>query len=607
MGQQRKTGNSPVAPLLLLGTLLVVLLVSAGGLYGGSWLSKDGQVLPANPFSAPFLLIGNRATWSVSSTVVAGAIVLILLLVVIGILMLRARRQGKRSRVDHKAALMGRGAEIKDMTEHAARQAAVRFGVAGSVGVFLGLSVAGARRLYADYESVILQIWGPRQGKSSTQVIPQICDAPGAVLTTSNKPDVIDATRELRSKVGTVWAFDPQNISGDEATWWWNPLSYVTNDEKAASLAKIFADAGRDPDAKKDPYFDPAGRDLITDLVLAAAVGNKEIIDVYRWLQQGSPSEPLSILRTYRDGLYELQAGSLEDKINMPPEQKAGVFGTAIDMMQALKYQGIRRWVNPTSSLERRPHFDVHAFVRDHRDTLYVLSKEGGGSAAALTTALTVAVADAAEEYAMTCKGRRLPVPLIMPLDEIANVCPWADLPEKYSHYGSKGIIPIAFLQSWSQGVQLWGQSGMEKIWSSATVKVVGSGLSEEGFLRKMSNLIGEYTYDTMSESTTKTGRTRSYNQDGGKESIFTVSDLQELPRGRVVVYRAGARTALARTVTWQDGPHRAQIAASLAKHEPGPSPTAVTVPAADLPHGVPPASNRNRWIDASTSRKDQQ
>jgi hypothetical protein len=38
-------------------------------------------------------------------------------------------------------------------------------------------------------------------------------------------------------------------------------------------------------------------------------------------------------------------------------------------------------------------------------------------------------------------------------LDEAANVCRWRDLPNLYSHYGSRGIVLMTILQSWSQGV----------------------------------------------------------------------------------------------------------------------------------------------------------
>ena len=50
-------------------------------------------------------------------------------------------------------------------------------------------------------------------------------------------------------------------------------------------------------------------------------------------------------------------------------------------------------------------------------------------------------------------------------LDEAANVCRWRELPNLYSHYGSRGIVLMTILQSWSQGVEVWGRDGMRKLW----------------------------------------------------------------------------------------------------------------------------------------------
>ena len=57
-------------------------------------------------------------------------------------------------------------------------------------------------------------IWGPRKGKTTSRAIPTIMAAPGAVLVTSNKRDVVDATRDPRARRGRVWVFDPQAIAG---------------------------------------------------------------------------------------------------------------------------------------------------------------------------------------------------------------------------------------------------------------------------------------------------------------------------------------------------------------------------------------------------------
>ncbi|GAA3126123.1 hypothetical protein [Kribbella aluminosa] len=60
------------------------------------------------------------------------------------------------------------------------------------------------------------------------------------MIVTSNKRDILDATRGLREagdhgKDG-VWVFDPQRVAAEELNWWWNPLSYVVDDDTARDL-----------------------------------------------------------------------------------------------------------------------------------------------------------------------------------------------------------------------------------------------------------------------------------------------------------------------------------------------------------------------------------
>ena len=222
--------------------------------------------------------------------------------------------------------------------------------------------------------------------------------------------------------------------------------------------------------------------------------------------------------------------------------------------------------MTPTAVAAERRQFDPHEFVKTS-DTLYSLSKEGRGSAGPLVTALTVAICEAAEERAKVSPGGRLPVPLVAVLDEAANVCRWRELPNLYSHYGSRGICMLTILQSWSQGVEVWGRDGMRKLWSAANIKVYGGGVSEVEFLSELSQLIGDFDLNTTSVSHGRGGR--STNRAVRRERVLDVADLQSLPKGRAVVFASGAPAALARTLPWMAGPHAAAVRASIAKHDP--------------------------------------
>lgn len=143
--------------------------------------------------------------------------------------------------------------------------------------------------LYASWEDVTIGIAGPRVGKTTALVVPAILAAPGALLTTSNKPDTVETTRKLRDEVGATWVFDPQQVVDEEPTWWWNPLSYVTDDTTAAKLAGHFASGSREPGDKGDAYFDPAGKNLLAGMLLAAALDGRAITEVFTWLTDSRP------------------------------------------------------------------------------------------------------------------------------------------------------------------------------------------------------------------------------------------------------------------------------------------------------------------------------
>ena len=82
----------------------------------------------------------------------------------------------------------------------------------------------------------------------------------------------MDATRGPRAKRGDVWVFDPQQLVDEPANWWWNPLTYVTDEVKAAELADVFTAAYADPEARTDAFFDPKGQKVVATLLLAAAL-----------------------------------------------------------------------------------------------------------------------------------------------------------------------------------------------------------------------------------------------------------------------------------------------------------------------------------------------
>ncbi|MGW5142686.1 type IV secretory system conjugative DNA transfer family protein [Nocardia beijingensis] len=482
----------------------------------------------------------------------------------------RQRGRIKRESIDSQARFMGRGKELASLRRDAilgkAKELRVQLRDGDEPGVLIARAVADGQDLYASYEDLHLDIWGPRTGKSTSRVIPAVMEAIGAVVATSNKRDVVDATRKARSSDGRrVFVFDPQGVAAEPCTWFWDPADWVLGEnggggaeERAAELAAHFA-AGNDT-ASRDAFFEPEGEDLLTGLILAAAVAKKPITQVFRWVTKSSDDEPVDILQ---DAGFELAAAALRDQYGAPEKQKGGVFSTAKKMAACLRFSSIQQWVCPPGKGEKpRTAFKVAEFVRS-RDTLYPLSEEGPASAGPLVTALCAAVAGAGKAEGVAHPGGRLPVPLTIVLDEAANIVRWRDLPKQYSHFGSRGIVVMSILQSWAQGVRCWGEDGMKALWSAANIKVIGGGLDDEAFLRARSELIGPHYEQSTSVSKGQGGH-RSTSVSRTTEITLHPSDLAALPRGRCVVFTSGNRPTLGQTVPWMDRPYAAQITAAL-------------------------------------------
>lgn len=496
---------------------------------------------------------GTAWSWVGGVTVAMFAVVMVAVVVVAG--------RTSKVRGDKAGQLTGTKPDTVALGKKAVAAKAKRLGVENTIGLPIARTVHRPRELFSSFEDVCILIAGPRTGKTTSWVVPRILAAPGAVIATSNKRDVLDATRYVREGRGhkQTWVFDPQNIASTQQAWWWNPLTYVRSIADAQDLAKVFDDCVREAGSSKSAYFDTEGRNLVANLLMAASLKpGADITQVLRWLNNPQDDEPAVLLR---ESGYVMAGESVDAQYNLVAETRSGVFGTAQQLVSFLTNEHVVKWVTPPQEVGI-PHFDADTFVRSN-DTLYLLSQEGKGNATAIVTALTVAVNEAAKEYSQTCGGR-VPTPIYICLDEAANVCKWGELPDMYSHFGSRGVCVDTILQSWSQGKDVWGEAGINKLWSASNVKVYGGGVSEVAFLQTISELIGDHYIDSRQVSSSAQGTSVSTSREQVQRRIFPVSELAALPAGRAWVFASTAKAVLCQTLPWYEGKDTAQISASI-------------------------------------------
>jgi type IV secretory pathway TraG/TraD family ATPase VirD4 len=403
--------------------------------------------------------------------------------------------------------------------------------------------------LRASWEDVVLAVMAPRAGKTTALAIPAVLDAPAAVVATSNKSDLWSVTASPRAQATgeRVWVFDPQGITDVQRTWWWNPLATVTTVEEAHRLAGHFVQEVRSERTDRD-FWSAAAHDLLTGLLLAASVSGRDLVEVYEWLNDPVVTTPVEALRASG---HRAVAASLLGRMHGAPETRDGIYETARTAAQCLRDEAILAWVTPPALREESDldQFDVQAFSLT-RQTLYLLSKEGAGAAAPLVAALTDQIMRQATRAAELAGGRLDP-PLVVVLDEAANVCRISDLPELYSHFGSRGITPLTILQSYKQGVRVWGEHGMDALWSASTIKLIGAGLDDARVAEDISRLIGEH--DVPVRSVNHGDRSSGQTVSLRRQRILGPEHVRALPRGTALLLATGARVASLQLQPWYE------------------------------------------------------
>jgi type IV secretion system protein VirD4 len=169
---------------------------------------------------------------------------------------------------------------------------------AADLGHRLGTSAGVA--CYSSVEDSVTVLGPPRSGKGLHLAIPMILDAPGAVLTTSTRPDNLTATMQGRAQLGPVAVFDPQGLApGIRSATRWSPIRGCDDPHTAMVRAKALA-GGTAAGTTDSSFWQSSAEQAIRCLLHAAALDGRTSADLYRWsLSALQAREAVLILATH--------------------------------------------------------------------------------------------------------------------------------------------------------------------------------------------------------------------------------------------------------------------------------------------------------------------
>ncbi|KGM17834.1 type VI secretion protein [Actinotalea fermentans ATCC 43279 = JCM 9966 = DSM 3133] len=398
------------------------------------------------------------------------------------------------------------------------------------VGYLLGRS-HGAQA-WASVEDSILVVGPPRSGKGLHMVIPMLFDAPGAVVTTSTRPDNFAVTYAARREVGPVAVFDPQGLAaGVPDGLRWSPVRGCDVPQIAMIRARgLAAGTGISRGTDGGDFWQAQTETVLRALLHAAALDGRAARDLYRWsLDPAAATEAITILG--RPSAAPGWDNALEQAANSDSRTRDSIWLGVRQALSALADPRVLDAVSPREGEE----FDPAAFLRD-RGTLYVLgTASGAGAAAPIVAALVEDMVETARRIAAASPGARLDPPLLLALDEIGNLAPLPSLPALMSEGGGSGVTTLAVLQSLSQARDKWGEQQAGTLWDAAIAKVILGGGSNARDLTDLATLIGDRDEELTSVSRDHYGG-RSTSSSVRRVPVMDTSRLRTLPFGTGVL-----------------------------------------------------------------------
>lgn len=389
----------------------------------------------------------------------------------------------------------------------------------------------------------------PGAGKGLHIVIPAVLDAPGALITTSTRPDNLTATMTARAKVGPVGVFDPQGLAaGVASALRWSPVRGCERPQTAMiRAAALTADAGES--VTEGSFWKQQTATAVRCLLHAAAVGGKSADSLYEWsLSAPAAREAVGLLvRSPKATPHWDRA--LDAIVSADQRQRDSVWAMVHNTFAALADPQVLAAVSP----EPDDTFDPVTFLR-RRGSLFLLGSASGASATAgLVAALIEDVVEVARRLAAASPGARLDPPLFVALDEAANY-PIPSLPALMSEGGGTGIVTLAVLQSLAQARERWGREQAQAIWDASTVKLVLGGSSNPDDLADISRMIGERDIVDRSRSYQPGGGT-SWSETRHREAVLDPSMIRTLRFGYGLLLLRSARPIILDLHPWTARP----------------------------------------------------
>ena len=414
--------------------------------------------------------------------------------------------------------------------------------------------------VFSQSEDSKLVIAPPREGKTNLLAVELILDAPGAVIGTTTKIDLVYATIVHRQRKGQCFILDFENISKWPELVRWNPVAGCEDFETALRRGQAWVGAQPVKGTTHADFFNSRAAQILGRLLHVAAVSGGSIREVARWAANLQGTELDNVLQDHHDKLEDGVAEDLRaDITSQAGETVDSIRQTIAGLLEPVATKRVRDFLTPP----RGEEFNIEKFLMGQNTLYLVCDEEIGVDTSPIVSMFAAEVYNTARRLSQESGGRFWPAVRFV-LDELATTAALPKMEKIMADSGGRGIEIWAFVQALSQLHQRWGKDNGDTIYGAANVKYFLPGLDYET-VKPISELIGTYQKKRMSYTQQYGGYTSNWGgRSGGSSSssteekpILEPRDITKLKsRHAIVRYRNLTPMELVLTPWWERKDH---------------------------------------------------
>ena len=433
-------------------------------------------------------------------------------------------------------------------------------------------------------EDVDMRVGGPRNGKSGSMV-PHIRTAPGPIVVTSTRADLLEHTERGRARKGRVLVFNPTGIGDLPSTVRWSPLIGCTD----FATAQRRADDLIPPSTGEAERWDTQARGLLAILLHAAALlgptqgSNGSVRQIGQWLSHPDKTTETEICAALKPSPEALALQSdihaaltinsrtltsitatLRPAIRWASESTAAAVGDAslsdpdlLDIAGFVTGHALapELLAAELDRLDLADPFRTETIPAESRvsesagdeadtrqfDSLYLVGREG--SCRPLIGALTAEIAHQARMAAARQVAGRLDPPLSLFLDEAPLTCGPIPLHDWTADMGGRGVWIHITAQSLAQLRDCWGADRAAAIQGNVSALMIFGGIKNREDLETLSALAGT--------------RMRQLDEDDIRPvPVMSPAQITRMRKGEVLLIVNGLRPVIGRSrMGWHSKP----------------------------------------------------